>query len=60
MARQVAGRLNPLTIVEAVSGKSKDPAAGAALVARSAEIAAAASLTHPAHLTPGDMSAAVV
>lgn len=58
MARQVAGRLNPLTIVETVAskpGKSK----GEALVLQSAEIAAAASLTHPAHFTPGDLSAVV-
>ena len=58
MARQVSGRLNPLTIVETVPskpGKSK----GEALVMRSAEIAAAASLTHPAHFTPSDLSAVV-
>lgn len=58
MARQVARRLNPLAAVETDTSKIAD-ADGKALVARSAEIAIAASLTQPTHFTPGDLPAVV-
>lgn len=61
MARQVAGRLNPLAIVQTDKSKPAEVKADAAkaLVIRSAEIAIAASLTQPSHFTPGDLPAAV-
>lgn len=62
MVRQVAGRLNPLAIVQTDKFKAAEPkvdAAAKALVTRSAEIAIAASLTPPSHFTPGDLPAAV-